>query len=226
MRCASCARPSSDPVCQRCVAALPFLRPPFCQRCAQPLPTSLSQPLCRLCREHPRRFDFVALRAVFLYREPIRKLLFSLKYGKRTHVARFFASFLAALLHHPFPPFPQKNAFDVIVPVPISPARLPMRWYNQAEVLADELSAFLEIPVAHFVRRTSWLSVPQTRLPLKERRRNVRHAFSSLPEAKGRTVLLLDDVATSCQTLSEAARVLRQQKARAVFALALCRTPL
>jgi predicted amidophosphoribosyltransferase len=45
-------------------------------------------------------------------------------------------------------------------------------------------------------------------------------------DVKGKIVLLVDDVATTCSTLSECSKVLREKGAKDVIAFALARTPL
>jgi ComF family protein len=100
---------------------------------------------------------------------------------------------------------------DFIVPVPLHWWRRWQRGYNQSETLARAVAAALRIPF-----RKSWLrrirntprQVDQT---ATDRRTNVRGAFRSRlrPEARGKTILLVDDVLTTGTTASEAARALR-----------------
>ena len=68
------------------------------------------------------------------------------------------------------------------------------------------------------LRRIKYTS-PQTGLGKDERRRNVRNAFqlTHSEAVKGRTVLLVDDVATTGNTLNECARVLKKSGSRDVL---------
>jgi predicted amidophosphoribosyltransferase len=66
----------------------------------------------------------------------------------------------------------------------------------------------------------------QTGLNSEERRRNVRRAFAiyGQRELEDKTVILVDDVATTGNTMNECARVLKKAGAEKVFCLALART--
>jgi predicted amidophosphoribosyltransferase len=68
---------------------------------------------------------------------------------------------------------------------------------------------------------------PQTGLGKKERQGNVRGAFQVKdPKAvKGKTVLLVDDVATTGSTLNECAGALRKAGCERIFCLTLAMTP-
>jgi len=75
------------------------------------------------------------------------------------------------------------------------------------------------------LRRTRFTK-PQTELSSEERKKNVRRAFEVVkPEAvKKRTILLIDDVATTGSTLNECAKALRRAGAEEVLCLVLART--
>jgi len=115
---------------------------------------------------------------------------------------------------------------DVIIPVPLHPARLRAREFNQSLLLADELSRHLARPVSatNLVRTAA--TDPQTTLSRQERLRNLRNAFEiRRPQnLAGKRVLLVDDVFTTGTTLNECAKTLRKSGAGAVFALTLART--
>lgn len=222
-RCLLCHASSKVLLCPSCTDSLPYLKPPFCERCAIPLPTQLSRPLCRLCREHPRRFRFQSLGALFLYREPIKTLLLQLKFGKKTYIAKALAPLMAARLLQPEKSFPPPKSFAALIPIPIAPARVSKRWFNQTEVFAEELEGYLELPTKKVLQRTQWHPKPQSRLPITSRRANVQRAFQATAPLEKRDYLLLDDVATSGETLSAAAAALLKGGARSVYAFALCR---
>ena len=66
----------------------------------------------------------------------------------------------------------------------------------------------------------------QSRLGKRARRRNVRGAFSVEDPARfrGRTIVLIDDVATTGSTLDECAAVLKRAGADSVLCLVFART--
>src|SRR5690606_37665602 len=114
---------------------------------------------------------------------------------------------------------------DVIVPVPLTGLRRRQRGYNQAALMARELSKALDIPAADALSRRGHAK-PQAGPPSAEqRRRNVEGVFSvAKPDAiAGSHVLLIDDVATTGATISACAEVLLEAGAAAVSALTLAR---
>lgn len=121
---------------------------------------------------------------------------------------------------------PQGIDADVIIPVPLHPARLRAREFNQSLLLADELSRHLARPVSatNLVRTAA--TDPQTTLSRQERLRNLRNAFEIRrpQDLAGKRILLVDDVFTTGTTLNECAKTLRKSGAGTVFALTLVRT--
>lgn len=110
-----------------------------------------------------------------------------------------------------------------MVPIPISRSRLRQRGFNQALLLARQIfpGSSISWRLLEKVRETE----RQASLSLQERRRNIKGAFRASKEAKGRRILLFDDVYTSGSTIEEAARSLMAAGARQVAALSLARTP-
>ena len=115
---------------------------------------------------------------------------------------------------------------EVIVPVPLHWWKRRLRGFNQAELLAEELSKSLGIRVLGALRR-SRLTVTQTQLAREERRLNVRGAFGMrrrFPrQINGRHVLLVDDVLTTGATLDACAAALLEGGAASVRALTVAR---
>lgn len=68
-------------------------------------------------------------------------------------------------------------------------------------------------------------TTPQTTLSKKDRKQNVQNAFRlKTPEAvRKKNILLVDDVATTGNTLNECARVLKSGGAEAVFCVTLAK---
>jgi ComF family protein len=121
---------------------------------------------------------------------------------------------------------PQGIDADVIIPVPLHPARLRAREFNQSLLLADQLSRHLAKPVSatNLIRIAA--TDPQTTLSRQERLRNLRNAFEIRrpQELVGKRILLVDDVYTTGTTLNECAKTLRNADTGPVYALTLART--
>jgi ComF family protein len=138
-----------------------------------------------------------------------------IKFGGRRDVARTLGGLLAGYI-----------AFgaDVIVPIPLHPARLRERGFNQAALVADAVAATLGIPIETEAIQRINATAPQSRLPLAARRANVRGAFGAGPRASevfGRRVLVIDDVVTTGSTLTSCADSLYACGAEEVIGAAL-----
>jgi ComF family protein len=114
---------------------------------------------------------------------------------------------------------------DLVAPIPLHWWRKWRRGYNQAEAVARELAAGLQLPfVPHLLRRVRW-TTQQVQPTRDARRENVKGAFRVRHCARvaAKTVLLVDDVMTTGSTLGEAARALRAVGAERVVVAVLAR---
>jgi len=112
---------------------------------------------------------------------------------------------------------------DVLVPVPLHPARERRRGHNQARLLAAEMAPRLGLPMVEGLARLR--NTPaQVGLSRAQRLVNVRGAFCATDAAvTDKCVLLIDDVCTTGATLGACADALRRAGARSVWALTLAR---
>lgn len=115
---------------------------------------------------------------------------------------------------------------DVIIPIPLSKQRRLERGFNQAEVIAKEISRATRIPVdkASLARK---LQTPIHRVGMDKRAREltVQNAFEVLrPKLiAGKKILLVDDVFTSGATASYCAKALKKNGAVEVNMFTLAR---
>ncbi len=141
------------------------------------------------------------------------------KYGLDQAAGRALAEYLGPDLRL------DSGAIDLIVPVPLHRRRLWWRGFNQAAILAEEISRRLKVPLdaTAIVRKRA--TAAQTSRDHDARRRNVRRAFAVAKPARvaERAVLLVDDVMTTGATVDECARVLLEAGARSVDVFTLAR---
>ncbi len=119
-------------------------------------------------------------------------------------------------------------SFDRVVPVPLHPARLAQRGYNQSAELCRAVARAMDRRVDHAVLARVRDTPSQRTLGRAAREANVRGAFvvRASRGVAGARVLLVDDVVTTGATLAAARAALLEAGARSVHALTLARAPL
>ena len=112
----------------------------------------------------------------------------------------------------------------IIVPVPLNIKKKNIRGYNQAELLAKYLSDRLECDFADILVRCR-NTASQTTLHRRQRLLNLKNAFVCTDSniIRDKTVLLIDDVATTGATLSECSNVLKENGAKKVIGVVAAR---
>jgi ComF family protein len=197
-------------LCRPCQDDLPRLPAALCPVCAMPSPAGA---VCGACLREPPHFD--ATRAAFAYDFPLDRIVQALKYQGRLAVVPFLGDALAAC---------GAEEAELIVPLPLHPARLRERGFNQAVEIARAVATRTGLPLDWRACERSHDSAPQACLPWAERRRNVRGAFLCRADLAGRHVAVVDDVMTTGATLDEFARVLKKAGAAHVTNLVVART--
>jgi ComF family protein len=149
----------------------------------------------------------------------MRTLIHQFKYADRHDARALFGRWLAEAGRDLI------VGIDVVVPVPLSRLRLLSRRFNQAGILAQELSRRTGLAVdAHLLQRSRFTKT-QVGLTHDQRRRNLAGAFrvrrNRQAALEGRNVLLVDDVITTGATVEACARALKRAGAARVDVLAL-----
>jgi ComF family protein len=151
----------------------------------------------------------------------VRKLVHEFKYAKQRHLRYPVAGWLRETLGDSRL---RGRHFDLIVPVPLHPARERERGFNQAALLAELLAESVGAPVRPVLERVRYTTT-QTAHDRAERMENLRDAFRLRKnrDVRDLRVLLIDDVLTTGSTLSECARVLKEAGAISVHAATAAR---
>ncbi len=151
--------------------------------------------------------------ASFSYVDPVAHLIHGLKYGQRLDYGRFLGEQLANTL---------QSAHDLIMPdcllpVPLHRKRLMERGFNQACEIAKPVAKRFGLTVlkSGMVERSRH-TAEQSQLSAKERRSNLKNAFSTNTNVNGLSIAIIDDVMTTGATVSELSRVLIADGARRV----------
>ncbi|MDH5483675.1 MAG: ComF family protein [Gammaproteobacteria bacterium] len=201
-------------LCVDCQADL-LANPTACARCALPLAAASRHLLCGQCLQKGPVFD--AAWSPFIYAQPLEWMIHQLKFNGRLLYAKWLAELACKQL-------PQLDEIpDCILPVPLHPSRLRARGFNQALELARPLARALSLPLdSRHCRRLIHTS-PQTGMDAKQRRKNIRGAFSFENPAAYDYVVVFDDVITTGSTVSELARVIKREGVRRVDVWSLAR---
>jgi ComF family protein len=220
--CTVCSAPVEigEYLCDQCEAKVTRIAPPFCAKCSEPFDGAITTIFeCANCAH--RILHFEAAVSAYRARGIVRHVILNFKYGKQIHLRHLVARWLIAALDDERI---RDRQFDVIVPVPLHPARQRERGFNQAAVLAQPVSRRIAVPLRPVLERVRYTTT-QTAFDRAERMQNLRDAFRLRKNTNVRRlrVLLIDDVLTTGSTLSECARLLKQAGARSVYAATAAR---
>jgi ComF family protein len=211
--CVLCGDMSHDGLwCGTCDRELPYLDTLHCPVCALPTP---SGEICGQCLKQPPLFTNTV--AVFGYSFPLDKLIQAMKYGEQLALAHAFAGKLAQVVDTVALP-------DFLIPMPLHPAKLRERGYNQSMLLAETIARDHDSKLLPDACRRVRDTPPQTALPWKERKKNVRNAFQCDIDLTGMSVALVDDVLTTGASMDALAYAVRQRGATGISAWVVART--
>lgn len=193
---------------------------PRCGRCAAQVPPGTAT--CGACLHEPPLQQCAVTVADYAF--PWDRLVVELKFNGQVDLAGPLAECLAgavqrAAAHH---------AVDLVAPVPLSPARLRERGFNQAWEIARRVAAQTSLPARPTLLQRPLDGAHQADLPRAQRAVNLRHAFFVEPADRaavhGRRIAIVDDVLTTGATAREAAAALLQAGAAAVQVWTIART--
>jgi ComF family protein len=210
-------------ICEVCREELLRDPHPSCPRCAETIgPFTASEAGCVKCAKQDLRFD--AAFRLGSYDGLLQRAILQIKHAFAEDLAEDLGRVLARQLQWG----PTTEQIDAVVPVPLHWFRRLQRGYNQAEALSRSISRELALPL-----RPRWLArrhytSHQAGQSRTARQQNLHGAFVAAPRAglKGKRILLVDDVMTTCSTCSEAARALKQAGAASVVVAVLARKSL
>ena len=212
------------PKCIVCGEVMPYLsEPPYlcdhctltefpvktCEKCGKPYDIGYGE--VNHCMYCTSKYPFEFLVSPHKYDGNVKNVIHNLKFRDRPYiyksVAHIIASRYTAYTYH----FP-----DICVPAPIGKKRLNKRGYNQAALIAKEVSRLLGISYAEPLEKIIDVP-PQSTLTREQRAENLKGTIACNTELDGKSVLFIDDVHTTGSTIAECCRMLKKGGAGKIY---------
>lgn len=195
---------------RECEAKPVAIRASWCFRCGKPLQEA-GQEYCRDCQRGQHLFD--RGRAVFTY-DSVAASLYRFKYRGRQEYAEYYGEAAARLLSDE----KELREAQMLVPVPLHPARMRQRGYNQALLFAKELGKAWKIPVCEDLVVRCRNTQPLKQLNPSERQNNLKKAFKIKRNVvKLNTIIVVDDIYTTGSTIDAVSGVLSEAGAKRLY---------
>lgn len=179
----------------------------FCLGCGHALPQG--NVYCDTCQrvKHP----FVVARAPLVFTGNVQTLIRRLKYGNGQYLAPYLASLMAESYLR------ANMQAEAVAFVPMHKKRQRKRGYNQAELLAESLAEYLQLPVIRPLTRVKYTE-NLARMSKEARQNAITDAIACEP-VPYKSVVLVDDVFTTGATASACAEALRHSGVKEVYVL-------
>lgn len=203
--------------CIGCWSELPKIETVRCRSCALPRSGAVQDEFtCIDCLNDPLPVDWCD--AWGRYSGGLERLLHALKFERHEFLAKPLSELLEERLLER-----DDLAFDIIAAIPMHPAKERSRGYNQAALIAGALSRRIAIPFHRTLLRKNAEREAQSTLSRAARVANVRGVFSATTQTKDSSILLVDDICTTGETLRAAAQVLLRSGAKRVCAITVAK---
>lgn len=216
---------------KRCVSCKKF-GSFFCIKCQSKLINPFD--ICPVCKvgsvygkTHTKcknKYTLDGFSAGFVYRDPLRKAIHKYKYKPYIEeLTPIFTDLLVSKINKNRGVMNLINSKPAIVPIPLHWYKKHLRGFNQTELIAKKLARLLDLTFSDILQRTKYTK-PQSELSKKDRQKNVENIFSVKPNIiVPNNVILFDDVWTTGSTLKNAAKTLKKEGVKDVWAMTLAR---
>jgi len=190
-----------------------FIQAPFCKKCG--IPTKQTA-ICEKCKVTPPTYQMMRSWAVF--DAPLQNALHTLKYRRNVGIGSALATQIREFI------ISLQWPVDLLVPVPLGKKRLKERGYNQVSLIAKPLSYETGLKYTHRALWKARETRSQVGLTISQRQENVRNAYQANPDVvKRKSILLMDDVATTGSTVQACTEALFSAGAQDVYAITVAR---
>lgn len=196
---------------------------PYCRKTIKPDMTE-----CKECFEsfpqHPKKMITsagISCIAPFGYHSKIRDSIIDFKFNGNSFNAKSYSKALCNTIEY----FNMLDDFDLITFVPLSKKRKNERGFDQSELVAEYVGKYLDKKVKALLKKTRQTK-NQHELNSAQRAENVRNIYTAVNAGfiKEKNILLIDDIATTGNTLSECCRVLKENGAKNIICMTIAIT--
>lgn len=180
---------------------MPIL-PEHCPQCGYFL---LKKALCGNCLNN--KWFYSSVYAAYPYQGLVEKMITQLKFNHQL----IFALALSQLMHERMMDYYQgKPLPQAILPVPLHKKRMQERGFNQALEIARPLARKLQLKLLKNEVIRIIHTLPQSGLNAKNRKQNLKNAFTLVRPVPFQHIAILDDVMTTGETVNALSHVLRE----------------
>lgn len=197
---------------------LDVLFPPKCETCGG----IGRQSFCLKCSSKVTYLaPSIFFHSVGEYEGVLKKAIKKFKFKNKRRLAQPLGSLMVEYINRHL----WKDQLDMVIPVPLHRRRLHQRGFNQAELLALEITEQCHISTVSGLLFRKRDTKAQFGLPRQQRLINIRGAFELRGNKliKGKNILLVDDIYTTGATSAECTKMLKAAGASSVHILTLSR---
>lgn len=213
--CPICENPPDDlshaPICSSCWSQIKRYDGPSCSICALPFASEYSR-ICGSCLKKSPPFSLTIHYG--LYEGVLAEAISIFKFQGIRRLAQPLGRLLLSL---------DIPLTDAIVPVPLTIKGLRRRGFNQSLLIARLIAQKMRVPLFMNTLFKIRETPPQIGLSARERKSNLKNAFTVAGDIKDKRILLIDDVMTTGATITECSRVLLKAGAKEILVITLAR---
>lgn len=220
-RCIGCGKLGSY-ICSSCFSLISFSRSSICPVCNR---NSLDGATHSFCK---KSLSLDGLTTGVEYRGIVKKLVYKFKYKPHVYdLKRVISKLLieAIIQNETFCNLLAKK--PVVVGVPLYKNKERQRGFNHSDLIASFVAGYFNLKIVDKVLIRTRDTKPQYRFNRKQRYQNIKDSFKIVEKYKGKIhgkeILLIDDLATTCVTLNECAKVLKRGGAEFVWGVVFAR---
>jgi len=220
-KCVNCKKYGSF-LCASCFALVSFETSLICPVCNKNSIDGLTHKFCK----KGKVLD--GLVSGVVYKGVVKKIIYQFKYKPYlSKLKKIISKLLCEALSQSETFYKFLELKPVIACVPLYRRKEMQRGYNHSALLAFHVAQYFNLQFVDKALIRTKDTKPQFNLKKEERFENIKGTFEINKKLKneimGQDILVIDDLATTCATLNECAKVLKQNGAKKVLGVVFAR---